>query len=208
MLTQRRGVIKQKGAALVVSLVVLSVVTVLSVMSMKSSTLDLKLAATMRDQALAFEAAEAALSMVERDLASNPPALLSLVSDCFGPNCYDATCTEGRCFSGRFDSGDERIYCELSNDPPSIERLNFWDDPVLDVWNDSSKHRTVIVSGVTSPVKYITEFLCFVKRDAELPFNALTEANKMNGSPLFRVTVLAQGRGRRSTVSLQSTYRL
>ena len=51
----------QQGAALVVSLVLLLVVTVLGVTSMRTTTLQERMAGNLRDNNLAFQAAEAAL---------------------------------------------------------------------------------------------------------------------------------------------------
>lgn len=207
MLLKQSSTNGQRGAALIVSLVVLSVVTVLGIASMRSANTELKLASGMRDRGVAFEAAEAALAIVEKGLSTAPPSIMNLVSDCYVGNCYTPTCDGGLCFDGDFDSGDEWIYCEVASDAINSERVDFWDDTTLDVWNDTSKHKTVSISGVSNNVKYITEFLCFVKKDPDQPFNALTQANKNNGSPLYRVTVLAKGDSGRSTVSLQSTYK-
>src|SRR5690606_2392355 len=51
----------ERGAALVVSLVLLLVVTILGVTSMRTTTLQERMAGNMRDSNLAFQAAEAAL---------------------------------------------------------------------------------------------------------------------------------------------------
>ena len=51
------GMRRQSGTALVVSLIILAVVTLLGVTSMQSSNTELKLAASQRDRGVAFEAA-------------------------------------------------------------------------------------------------------------------------------------------------------
>lgn len=52
---------RQQGAALIVSLVLLLVVTVLGVTAMRTTTLQERMAGNLRDNNLAFQAAEAAL---------------------------------------------------------------------------------------------------------------------------------------------------
>jgi len=66
---------RQQGAALVVSLVLLLVVTVLGVASMRTTTLQERMAGNLRDSNLAFQAAEAALREGEGFLeqATIPP---------------------------------------------------------------------------------------------------------------------------------------
>lgn len=51
----------QRGAALVVSLIILLIMTLLGVSSMQNTTLEERMAGNMRDQNLAFQSAEAAL---------------------------------------------------------------------------------------------------------------------------------------------------
>lgn len=66
---------KQRGAVLIVSLVILLVLTMLGVQGMQTSTLEEKMAGNFRDKKLAFEAAEAALKAAEGvlNLSSTPP---------------------------------------------------------------------------------------------------------------------------------------
>jgi type IV pilus assembly protein PilX len=59
------------GAALVISLVILLVLTVLGVAGMRSSTLEERMAGNARDRHMAFEAAEAALLAGEQHLRVN-----------------------------------------------------------------------------------------------------------------------------------------
>lgn len=66
---------RERGAALIVSLVLLLVVTVLGVTAMRTSTLQERMAGNLRDNNLAFQAAEAALREGEAFLeqAALPP---------------------------------------------------------------------------------------------------------------------------------------
>jgi len=202
------GYSTQKGTALIVSLVLLAIVTILGVSGMQSSNTELKIAASMRDRGIAFEAAEAAIAIIEEQLASSPPSRADLLSSCTGnTDCFSSTCDNGLCFDGDYQFGYSEFECEVADYAGSSQRVEFWSDSTLDVWNTSSKHKTILVSGVTTQVKYITEFLCYVPRDDSTPFSALPAENN-NGAPLYRVTVLAKGNGNRSSVALQSTYKV
>lgn len=61
---------RQHGAALITSLIILLVLTVLGVSAMSSSSLQELMAGNMRDQNLSFQAAEAALRDGERTVGS------------------------------------------------------------------------------------------------------------------------------------------
>lgn len=197
----------QNGAALIISLIILSIVTLMGVSSMQSSNTELKMAASMRDRGVAFEAAEAALAIIEENLANSPPSRLDLLSNCTGATCYNATCTNGLCFDGDYLLSYSEYECQVSDYADKSQRVEFWSDSTLKVWSNTGRHKTVSVDNLTSPVKYITEFLCFVARDQDTPFSAAAGENN-NGAPLFRITVMAQGNGNRAAVALQSTYKV
>lgn len=197
---------KQSGAALVISLIILSIVTILGVSSMQSSSTELKMAASLRDRGIAFEAAEAALVIVEKSLADNPPERADLLSSCITGNCYNSSCNGGRCFDGMYPITSE-FDCEVANGANVSERIDFWSDKTLDVWNSPARHQTLLVDNVTSPVKYIVEFLCYVPRDKDTRFSADPNEHN-NGAPLFRITAMSRGNGNRSSVALQSTYKV
>lgn len=63
---------KQRGAALLVALVMLLVVTIVALSSMQSSLLQERMSANVRDHQLAFQAAEAALRLGELARAGDP----------------------------------------------------------------------------------------------------------------------------------------
>lgn len=63
---------RQRGAALIVGLVLLLVMTVLGVASMRGTTLQERMAGNLRDANLAFQAAEAALRDAEEFLDDDP----------------------------------------------------------------------------------------------------------------------------------------
>lgn len=197
----------QSGAALIVSLIILAVVTILGITSMQGSNTELKLAASLRDRGVAFEAAEAALAVVEEQLAQNPPSRMDLLSTCTGSSCYNKTCSGGMCFDGDYRLSYSEYECQVADYADTTKRVDFWDNATLNVWTDSTKHKTLLVDSVKTKVKYITEFLCYVARDQNTPFTELPNQNN-NGAPLFRITVVAEGNGARASVALQSTYKI
>lgn len=193
---------KQQGAALVVSLIILAIVTILGITNMQSSNTELKLTASMRDRGVAFEAAEAALAIVEENLATNPPSLMQLASNCSDAICFNPTCQDGLCFDGDYEFNTDEVTCQVVDPADTSQRVEFWSDPTLDVWNTQSRHKTLKVNNLKTDVKYIIEFLCYVPRDESAPFV------DNNGAPLFRITALAEGNGNRAAVALQSTYKV
>lgn len=200
---------RQSGTALIVSLIILAVVTLLGITGMQSSNTELKLAASQRDRGVAFEAAEAALAIVEKNLADNPPARGHLFTDpiCSGAGCFNAGCQGGLCFDGDYQSTYSEYACEVVNTsaPATTPRVDYWSDPTLNVWENSSRHQTMKIDGLKTDVKYIVEFLCFVAKDQYTVFD---EYNPNNGVPLFRITAMAKGNGDRASVALQSTYKV
>jgi type IV pilus assembly protein PilX len=198
---------KQQGAALVVSLVLLAVVTLIGVTGMQASTSELKMATAAQDHATAFAAAEAALTQVEEQLALAPPDREKLLSTCTGTGCFSKTCNGGVCFQGSFKNVDSEFDCKVADPTGVVQAIDFWSDTTLNIWKTSSRYKSIKIERLDAEVKYITEFLCYVKRDAITPFSGAA-GEKNNGAPLFRITAFAQGNGLRGKVMLQSTYKV
>jgi type IV pilus assembly protein PilX len=57
---------RQQGAALIISLIILVIMTIIGVSSIQNTTLEERMAGNMRDQNLAFQAAETALRYAEQ----------------------------------------------------------------------------------------------------------------------------------------------
>lgn len=203
----RRSPSRQSGTALVVSLIILAVVTLLGVTGMQSSNTELKLAASQRDRGVAFEAAEAAIAIVEKNLADDPPQREKLFSTCTGSDCYNTTCQGGICFDGDYLLSYSEYECQVADYAGTSRRINFWSDPGLNVWQTDARHQTVKIDSLKTDVKYIVEFLCYVPRDEDTPFSHEAGLNN-NGAPLFRITAMAKGNGGRAEVALQSTYKV
>lgn len=80
----------QGGAALIVSLLMLMVMTLIGVTAMQTNLLEEKMAGNFRDTNLAFQAAEAGLRDAEADIVSRVSGLSGFNSSCSNGLC-DAT---------------------------------------------------------------------------------------------------------------------
>lgn len=76
----------QRGSALIVSLLILLVLTVIGVTSMSTTALQSKMATNSREYNQGFQATESALRYGEAEINGVPP-----------PAGYDAACTNGLC---------------------------------------------------------------------------------------------------------------
>lgn len=203
----------QHGAALIVSLIILGIMTIIGVTSMQNSGLELKMISSAHDRSVAFEAVEKALLSIEHDLADKPFSSANLYSNCSGSDCFNEQCSSGLCFEGEYYPEDERQHCIVS-DASNPNREDFWADATLDIWNNDARHKTLNITGLNTPVKYIIEFLCFSDIGAELGAGYSTQgatadrSENENYAPLYRITAMATGNAKRSTVILQSTFRV
>ena len=73
---------RQNGAALIVALVLLVVVTLLGVTGLRNVTLEEKMAAATYDRSLAFQAAETALRAVEAAVQAANPSVENVFAPC------------------------------------------------------------------------------------------------------------------------------
>lgn len=122
---------QQRGAVLIVGLIMLLVMTLLSVSSLSGSSLEERMASNYRDRQVAFQAAEVALRQGERLTASNTVK-----------TAYSTACTNGLCLG---DLWDGLVYPE------------YWTDST--VWSTPAKHITYAVTGITTPAKIIIEYM-------------------------------------------------
>ncbi len=127
------NIASQKGVVLIVALVILMAMTIISISSMSTSTLEEKMSSNLKDREIAFQAAEAALRFGE-----------SRVQAGIDSGNFTTSCTGGYC---QHDLHAGKTYPE------------YWTDATLDVWNDSSKHIQFTVSGTAGPSKIIIEYM-------------------------------------------------
>ncbi|WP_394202818.1 pilus assembly PilX family protein [Marinagarivorans algicola] len=215
---------KQQGATLIVALVLLAIVTIVGIAGMRGTNLEMKMIASARDRAIAFEAAESALRGVEQyfqnlatptkvalptGVITNPLPDLTDVKKVFAANCLDGK--KGFCFRGLFDESAP-YECKTYN-PATPQLKPIWEDEAI--WENASLTETVKVdpniakNGIV--VRYIVEFMCFTLKRADL---SVTVDDKNNGpdekthEPIYRITALAEGSGGRSRVMAQSIVKI
>lgn len=81
---------KQSGAILVVSLIILLIMTLMGLTGMQTTSLQEKMSSNMRDQNIAFQAAESVLRDGEADILSSGrvSGLTGMTNDCTNGLCY------------------------------------------------------------------------------------------------------------------------
>ena len=110
---------RQGGMALIASLLVLTLVTLGAVATMESTGMQLKMANAGKDRQQAFEAAEAALRLIEEAVDGNAggmAAFANMYYSCSGSTCYKPDCAGGRCFQGIWRSGEGVVQCKAVDD--------------------------------------------------------------------------------------------
>ncbi|MDY6799245.1 MAG: PilX N-terminal domain-containing pilus assembly protein [Pseudomonadota bacterium] len=120
----------QSGVVLIVALIILMAMTIISVSSMSSSTLEERMAANLKDREVAFQAAEAALRHGE-----------SLVEAGISTGSFNTACSGG--------------YCQHNLQAATTYPI-YWEDST--VWSDSAKHIT-FDAGTSSDAKIIIEYM-------------------------------------------------
>lgn len=192
---------KQRGAVLIVSLLILLITTLLGVTAMQSTSLEMRMAKNTEERQRVFQATEAGLRRIENLLEANPYTMTQLNSSVCAASsdktaCYDSACVGGTCFFGD-SSLPNQINCTVySGSPPTYPVWNKLNS--LNVWNDASKYKTLASIGTIS-FKYIVEFQCYV--------NGLSGDVSTNlGDALYRITVLSENAKGNVHIMLQSTY--
>ncbi len=206
MKTQSFGRSRHNGAVLVISLVLLVVMAVLGATAMETGGVQLKMASANKQKQEAFELAEHSLAIIEQQIEDGVYGGADLdFQDCADgtATCFDELCAGGLCFDGDYTAGNDRIECDRDGD--TLTPVAVWEGDTN--WDDANKHRTLAVPFAANDPKYMLEFLCYIERGDGSVFDD-DPANVNNGSPYFRITVLAASEGGKSEVMLQSTYRL
>jgi type IV pilus assembly protein PilX len=185
---------QQRGALMLVTLVILLIITLLGMATVDTTGLEMQMSSNSRQQQATFEAAEYTLSWVENELQTNGYfSDNQLNNTSCGSVCFSNACTNGYCFYG---SNPNTFLCTLTV-PTTTE-------PYADgaLWaNSSGKHQTLTVpdSGLTA--KYIIEYWCYTAKDLSLPFD---DSNKAH---VYRITALATSADGRVRTMLRSVIR-
>lgn len=173
----RETAIRQQGAALVVSLIFLFVMTIIGIMGMQVTSLEEKMAGNMRDRNLAFQAAESAARSAETYLTA---AILPAF----------------KCTLGLYRADD--INCDGTKDTTTRvwDAVN-WSTNAVVSYVDGDK-----LANVGAVPAYIIEELPPVP-DA----GGSLEAAVAKDTNFYRVTARGMGGSTTTVVIVQSTYK-
>ena len=166
----------QNGAALMISLILLLVLTFLGISSMQTTTLEERMAANQKDYYLAFEAAEFALADAEE-----------FVGIIFSTGDFNATGSNGGLFQGH-DLINAQVW----------KTVNWSDDDLVQVVNGFAM--------TSEKPKYIVEVIQVVSsaEDSVNAGNEYGEQTGATDTTVFRVTARGVS-GKGSVVFLQAT---
>ena len=197
----------QSGATLIVALILLAVATLLGAAGMRGTNLEMKMIASARDRAMAFEAAESTLRAIELRLINNPPTLNEI------PTSFTAECANGNCFNGEYEVDDPYRTCRIFKED-DVTVAEFWTDPT----NYVTMANVKVAAGAdenaddkTIDTQYLVEFRCFIPKERGL---TSTIDDKEVGDdeliymPLYRITAIAKGLGERSEVMTQAMVKV
>ena len=187
---------RQRGAALVTSLIILLILTILGVSAMSGSSLEEMMAGNLRDQSVAFDAAEAALRDGERRIeswggvrpiaATDTTTISELYIDGVVLPSAVAPCADyGEC---PFD-------------------LNIWGDVTTLAWGTGTSGLAQAYSlgnlSSTAPPLYIIEELGDITGSGSADWRA---GVSRSGITMYRITARGSGLSGNSVVLLQITY--
>lgn len=170
---------QQSGAVLLISIVMLTAITLMSVVAMKSSLLQEKLVAGAMDQSIAFQAAESALRDAERYINAELTANSTFTPTCSGGLCYPSTTTTS-------------VWAAI----------NDWETSSIPIKYGAKSTPTKTFPQVINQPRYIIELL------PDLPADAGNNAGigAASGGTAFRITAVGWGKRTTTPVMLQSIY--
>ncbi len=180
----------QRGAVLITGLIFLVVLTLLGTTALQGTVLEEKMAGNLRDETLAFQAAEAALRSGEQFLEQ------VTLPEFNGENgLYHYACSSVPDSGAEDENADEPLSCPSTPDP--VTGMN---------WNaDDSIEADVAMEGVANQPRYFIEQLPSVPLMGD-GGSAQQSGASLNAS-MFRIVAQGTGGTETATVLLQSTYR-
>jgi type IV pilus assembly protein PilX len=180
----RKTPLRQSGAILIVSLIILLLMTLIGITSLRTTTLEERMAGNMRDHMLAFEAAEAGLESAQQFIDSSVVSL------------------------GAFDSdGSDGLYDDTI---PSDKTKSIWE--VID-WtgsdggNDNKAIIATAIGGIKTPPKYVIQHYGSIEIDVDKTNMSGYGQNTGAGQvQMFEITARGTGGSDNAVVILQATY--
>ena len=176
--------IRQQGAILIVSLLLLLVMTLLGITAVSTTSLEEKMASNNRQRQLAFQSASSALRDAETWLRTN----ISRVAQ----------------FEVTFNGAPDELYWLRQPTPGDAIRVVPMDIYDGNAWvvGNSLEPATSIVTGTQKPARYVIEYM---GRIGEPPLD-YTEPDNRNYA--FRVTAIGWGTDNITTYVTQSAFRI
>ncbi|WP_374402246.1 PilX N-terminal domain-containing pilus assembly protein [Niveibacterium sp.] len=190
---KRTSILRQKGATLIVSLLLLLIVTIMGLATMRSSTMEERMARYTREQAVAFQAAEAALLDAEIDLSPSgtrvPPVqgIAGFAADCnAGTPAWAGLCLQAA-------AGLPTWLARMDVAGATVNYGTFSGSPALSMVAGSA-------SSVARQPRYIVEGI-------NTPIPGIDSIAVGKTKPRYRVTAVGFGPRADVQVWLQATYR-
>ena len=191
MKTARTPQRRQEGAILVIALLFLVLLTIIGVSSISGVTLEEKMASNLREQNVAFQAAESALRDAEIDLEGGIGGTGNRDPMTIAAN-FASDCTTA------FTNG----VCRQPAAPPGT-----WQTEIVTVssWNWTDTNKTVAYGRFTGATA-----LTGVFRQPRYVIEYLQEKDDSSTTPItryFRISARGWGADQNSSVTLQTVYR-
>jgi type IV pilus assembly protein PilX len=188
----------QRGATLVVALILLALMTVMGVFAARSAIFQEKSSANDFDRSLAMQAAEIALRDAEKDIQG----LGFDGTPCAGGNCRAAALYVDGLLTNNFVLACTSGLCEGDADVPATAHVAAkpWVD-IADIWTNNAKSvrygtftagPPAITNLVGQPPRYIIE--------------KFTRNYEGVDRPVYRISALGFGRSANTQVLLQSVF--
>jgi len=176
--------IRQQGAILIVSMLLLLVMTLLGITAVSTSTLEEKMASNNRQRQLAFQSASSALRDAETWLRTT----ISSVAQ----------------FEVKFNGAPDELYWVRQPTPGDDVRAVPMDIYDGYAWaaDNSLEPATSVVTGDQNPARYVIEYM---GRIGEPPLD-YNEPDNRNYA--FRVTAIGWGTDNTTTFVTQSAFRI
>lgn len=185
---------QQQGAALAVSLIILTLMTVIGITAVKSSVIENRIATNMYDKQMSFEAAEAALRDAEAWLTaqeSSPDTAMA----------KGATSTVTIWVKGYPTNTHAGVEADKA-------MLKFSDDAIWDIYGEdygvaNNLTESQKMPGLAADPQFIVEQFTFIPDD--LSAETLAAGR---GEFYYRITARARGGSSTSETLLQTIYRM
>ncbi len=167
---------KQRGIALVISMIMLLMMTLLGVSAMKTSQMEEKMAGNSRDVTLAFQAAETGLRDAEVWLENQTTEPV-------------ATST-----------GANRVWTFNAPDPTTTNAVNWWQERNQTWWLNSAQAYATAMANVNTVPYSVIEYKQFIRDDL-----GVGSGGPETGRTYYQVTARGTGGSDQARILVQST---